>query len=125
MPSGRQHLIGDLSPEDCEDHLARRLVQDGQPLIAADIRTAITARSHGLPLHLDLAASRFLEIRRTAAPPPPPTSTAPSRPSSPAPSPTSPPRSDTCCAPSRCWTLSTSTSPPRQPASPTGPPPVA
>ncbi|MGW1658384.1 hypothetical protein [Streptomyces atratus] len=30
----------------------------------------ITARSHGLPLHLDLAASRFLEIRRTREPQP-------------------------------------------------------
>ncbi|MGI5532469.1 ATP/GTP-binding protein [Streptomyces syringium] len=65
----RQHLIGDLSPEDCEAHLARRLVQDGQPLINADIRDAITARSHGLPLHLDLAVSRFLEIRRTGRTP--------------------------------------------------------
>ncbi|MGW8065896.1 ATP/GTP-binding protein [Streptomyces ziwulingensis] len=65
----RQFLIGDLSPEDCEAHLARRLVQDGQPLIAADIRAAITARSHGLPLHLDLAVSRFLEIRRTGRTP--------------------------------------------------------
>ncbi|GGY79018.1 ATP/GTP-binding protein [Streptomyces omiyaensis] len=65
----RQFLIGDLSPEDCETHLARRLVHDGEPLIAADIRAAITARSHGLPLHLDLAVSRFLEIRRTGRTP--------------------------------------------------------
>lgn len=67
--AARQHLIGDLSPEDCETHLARRLVQDGEPLIGADIRAAITARSHGLPLHLDLAVSRFLEIRRTSRTP--------------------------------------------------------
>ncbi|MFD8625221.1 tol-pal system YbgF family protein [Streptomyces hygroscopicus] len=66
----RQHLIGDLSPEDCDDHLARRLTKDGQPLISPAIRTVITARSHGLPLHLDLAASRFLEIRRTREPQP-------------------------------------------------------
>ncbi|MEU9321415.1 ATP/GTP-binding protein [Streptomyces sp. NPDC048295] len=65
----RQYLIGDLSPEDCETHLARRLVQHDQPLIGADIRAAITARSHGLPLHLDLAVSRFLEIRRTGRTP--------------------------------------------------------
>ncbi|WP_326615195.1 ATP/GTP-binding protein (plasmid) [Streptomyces scopuliridis] len=71
VPAGRQHLIGDLSPEDCEAHLARRLLQDGQPLIDADIRAAITARSHGLPLHLDLAVSRFLEIRRTGRTPTP------------------------------------------------------
>ncbi|MEU7038811.1 ATP/GTP-binding protein [Streptomyces sp. NPDC046237] len=68
-PAGRQHLIGDLSPEDCESHLARRLTVEGQPLIDADIRAAITTRSHGLPLHLDLAVSRFLEIRRTGRAP--------------------------------------------------------
>ncbi|MEV8457688.1 ATP/GTP-binding protein [Streptomyces sp. NPDC052095] len=69
--AGRQHLIGDLSPEDCDDHLARRLTLDGNPLIDADTRAAITARSHGLPLHLDLAVSRFLEIRRTGRTPTP------------------------------------------------------
>ncbi|WP_331726458.1 ATP/GTP-binding protein [Streptomyces uncialis] len=67
---GRQHLIGDLSPKDCDTHLARRLVQDGEPLMGAGIRARITARSHGLPLHLDLAAARFLEIRRTRTPEP-------------------------------------------------------
>ncbi|MFI5753073.1 hypothetical protein ACIBBE_46415 [Streptomyces sp. NPDC051644] len=69
--SGRQHLIGDLSPEDCETHLAQRLTVEGRPLIDADIRAAITARSHGLPLHLDLAVSRYLEIRRTGRAPAP------------------------------------------------------
>ncbi|MEU1949793.1 ATP/GTP-binding protein, partial [Streptomyces sp. NPDC020125] len=69
-PGGQQHLTGDLSPEDCDDHLARRLTKDGQPLISPAIRAVITARSHGLPLHLDLAASRFLEIRRTREPQP-------------------------------------------------------
>ncbi|MFB6717025.1 hypothetical protein ACFCZY_37050 [Streptomyces sp. NPDC056237] len=69
-PGGRQHLIGDLSPEDCDNHLARRLVKDGRPLITPEIRAVITARSHGLPLHLDLAASRFLEICRTREPQP-------------------------------------------------------
>ncbi|MFI1177519.1 ATP/GTP-binding protein [Streptomyces melanogenes] len=70
-PAGRQHLIGDLSPVDCDAYLARRLVKDGQPLIGGDIRAVITARSHGLPLHLDLAVSRFLEIRRTGRTPAP------------------------------------------------------
>ncbi|MGP3691077.1 ATP/GTP-binding protein [Streptomyces sp. IBSNAI002] len=69
--SARQHLIGDLSPQDCETHLARRLTIEGRPLIDADVRAAITARSHGLPLHLDLAVSRFLEIRRTGRAPVP------------------------------------------------------
>ncbi|MFF3558253.1 ATP/GTP-binding protein [Streptomyces tsukubensis] len=68
---GGQHLVGDLSPEDCDDHLARRLVHDGRPLIGPAIRAAITARSHGLPLHLDLAVTRFLEIRRTGRTPEP------------------------------------------------------
>ncbi|WP_328380614.1 ATP/GTP-binding protein (plasmid) [Streptomyces sp. NBC_00440] len=71
VPGGRQHLIGDLSAEDCDAHLARRLVKDGQPLISPAIRTVIAARSHGLPLHLDLAVSRFLEIRRTGRTPVP------------------------------------------------------
>ncbi|WP_327299434.1 hypothetical protein [Streptomyces sp. NBC_01197] len=67
-PGSSQHLIGDLSLEDCDDYLARRLVQDRRPLISPDIRAASTARSYGLPLHLDLAVGRFLEIRRTREP---------------------------------------------------------
>lgn len=62
---GWQILVGDFSPEDCEDYLARRLSRDGQPVIADDIRRVITARSHGLPLYLDLSVMRFLEIRRS------------------------------------------------------------
>ncbi|MFF3343243.1 hypothetical protein [Streptomyces flavidovirens] len=58
-PAKRQILIGDFSPEDCDDHLARRLARGGQPLIEANLRHAITARSHGLPLYLDLAVMRF------------------------------------------------------------------
>ncbi|MEU7154414.1 ATP/GTP-binding protein [Streptomyces sp. NPDC045456] len=67
----RQHLIGDFSPQDCDTYLAGRLTHDGRPLISADIRTVITRRSHGLPLHLDLAVARFLEIRRTGRTPTP------------------------------------------------------
>ncbi|WP_190137850.1 ATP/GTP-binding protein [Streptomyces longispororuber] len=67
---GRQVLIGDFSPEDCDDYLARRLSRDGQPLIPARIRQTITDRSHGLPLYLDLSVLRFLEIRRTREPVP-------------------------------------------------------
>ncbi|MBL1086769.1 ATP/GTP-binding protein [Streptomyces actinomycinicus] len=66
----RQHLIGDFSEQDCDAYLARRLTtQDGQPLISPENRAVITARSHGLPLHLDLAVARFLEIRRTGRTP--------------------------------------------------------
>ncbi|MFF3505352.1 ATP/GTP-binding protein [Streptomyces sp. NPDC003247] len=68
-PAVRQILIGDLAPEDCDDHLARRLARNGQPLIGEDLRHAITERSHGLPLYLDLAVLRFLEIRRTGREP--------------------------------------------------------
>ncbi|MFI2292893.1 ATP/GTP-binding protein [Streptomyces niveus] len=64
----RQILVGDFSPEDCDDHLARRLTRDGAPLIHEEIRRVITGRSHGLPLYLDLSVMRFLEIRRTRAP---------------------------------------------------------
>ncbi|MFI7893359.1 ATP/GTP-binding protein [Streptomyces sp. CACIS-1.16CA] len=62
--SGRQTLIGDFSPEDCEDYLARRLSRDGQPLIDEPLRRIIAERSHGLPLHLDLSVMRYLELRR-------------------------------------------------------------
>ncbi|WP_405886246.1 MULTISPECIES: ATP/GTP-binding protein [unclassified Streptomyces] len=67
----RQVLIGDFSPEDCDDHLARRLTRDGEPLISEEIRQVITDRSHGLPLYLDLSVMRFLEIRRTGRSPAP------------------------------------------------------
>ncbi|MGC4984649.1 ATP/GTP-binding protein [Streptomyces sp. DT193] len=67
----RQVLIGDFSPEDCDDHLARRLTRDGEPLIREEIRQVITDRSHGLPLYLDLSVMRFLEIRRTGRSPAP------------------------------------------------------
>ncbi|MFI6689190.1 ATP/GTP-binding protein [Streptomyces sp. NPDC050485] len=69
--SGRQHLLGDFSSDDCDAYLARRLTHDGQPLIGPDIRAVIAQRSHGLPLHLDLAVARFLEIRRTGRTPVP------------------------------------------------------
>ncbi|MEU8843439.1 ATP/GTP-binding protein [Streptomyces roseus] len=68
---GRQVLVGDFSPEDCDDHLARRLTRDGEPLISEEIRQVITDRSHGLPLYLDLSVMRFLEIRRTGRTPQP------------------------------------------------------
>ncbi|MEU5161189.1 ATP/GTP-binding protein [Streptomyces sp. NPDC020875] len=68
---GGQVLIGDFSPEDCQDYLTRRLTHDEMPLIPETIRDVITARSHGLPLHLDLAVMRFLEIQRTGRTPEP------------------------------------------------------
>ncbi|MEV6840874.1 ATP/GTP-binding protein [Streptomyces sp. NPDC051133] len=67
----RQVLIGDFSPEDRADYLARRLVRDGRPLIDADLRAVIAERSHGLPLYLDLAVHRYLELRRAGRTPAP------------------------------------------------------
>ncbi|WP_315904319.1 ATP/GTP-binding protein [Streptomyces sp. ASQP_92] len=68
---GGQILIGDFSREDADDYLARRLTRDGQPLIEPAIRAVIAERSHGLPLHLDLSAMRYLEIRRSGRTPQP------------------------------------------------------
>ncbi|MER6075901.1 hypothetical protein ABT187_45580 [Streptomyces sp. NPDC001817] len=68
---GRQVLVGDFSPEDCDDYLARRLTRDGQPLITPPVRSVITARSHGLPLYLELSVARFLELRRIGHTPAP------------------------------------------------------
>ncbi|MGW1619938.1 ATP/GTP-binding protein [Streptomyces sp. NPDC002172] len=74
-PSGagasRQVLIGDFSPEDCDEYLARRLTRDGRPLIGEAVRQVITARSHGLPLYLDLSVARFLDLRRGGRTPQP------------------------------------------------------
>ncbi|WUJ40967.1 ATP/GTP-binding protein [Streptomyces sp. NBC_00386] len=67
----RQILVGDFSAQDCEDYLVHRLRSNGQPLIDQAIRHTIAARSHGLPLHLDLAAGRYLELRRQGRDPRP------------------------------------------------------
>ena len=67
----RQILVGDFSPEDCEDYLVHRLSRDGQPLIGEDIRRVIITHAHGLPLYLDLAASRYVELRRQGRQPQP------------------------------------------------------
>ncbi|MEU2624768.1 ATP/GTP-binding protein [Streptomyces sp. NPDC007157] len=61
---GRQILIGDFSPEDCEVYLSRRLSRGGQPLIDEPVRQIIAERSHGLPLYLDLSVMRYMELRR-------------------------------------------------------------
>lgn len=58
----RQHRVGYLSAEDCERYLSRRLTRDGQPLMAAGTRHEIVRRSHGLPLYLDLAVMRYLDL---------------------------------------------------------------
>ena len=57
-----QHLVGYLSANDRDEYLRTRLVEAGGPLIPADVRAEIAKRSHGLPLYLDLAVMRFLDL---------------------------------------------------------------
>lgn len=68
----RQHTVGYLSAADCENYLCQRLTVDGRPLMDDRTRHLITANSHGLPLYLDLAVMRFLDLyrRRGSAPEP-------------------------------------------------------
>lgn len=58
----RQHRVGYLSAQDSEDYLCGRLTLDAQPLMDEQTRRLIVSRSHGLPLYLDLAVMRFLDL---------------------------------------------------------------
>ncbi|MEO3782850.1 hypothetical protein ABGB12_05965 [Actinocorallia sp. B10E7] len=58
----RQYRVGYLSASDGEDYLRRRLVADGRPLMDETTRRVLVSRSGGLPLYLDLAAMRFLDL---------------------------------------------------------------
>lgn len=58
----RQHRVGYLSAEDAERYLRRRITVDGSPLMDASTRSTVVSRSHGLPLYLDLAVMRFLDL---------------------------------------------------------------
>ncbi|MGC9495650.1 ATP/GTP-binding protein [Streptomyces sp. WG7] len=60
----RQHTVGYLSAGDCETYLSQRLTRDGRPMMDDATRHLVTANSHGLPLYLDLAAMRFLDLYR-------------------------------------------------------------
>lgn len=60
----RQHTVGYLSAEDCEIYLCERLTIAGRPLMDDCTRHLITVNSHGLPLYLDLAVMRFLDLYR-------------------------------------------------------------
>ncbi|MFE0421537.1 ATP/GTP-binding protein [Streptomyces sp. NPDC058953] len=60
----RQHTVGYLSAEDCETYLCERLTVAGRPLMDGRTRHLVTANSHGLPLYLDLAVMRFLDLYR-------------------------------------------------------------
>jgi hypothetical protein len=58
----RQHRIGYLTEKDCQIYLSRRLTLDAEPLMTKSVRDIIVRRSHGLPLYLDLAVMRFLDL---------------------------------------------------------------
>ena len=58
----RQHLVGGLSPEDGDRYLRGRLLRNGHPAIPPEVREAIIAGSDGLPLYLDLAATRYDQL---------------------------------------------------------------
>jgi hypothetical protein len=60
----RQHMVGYLSAEDCDTYLSERLMVAGRPLMDHQTRRLVTANSHGLPLYLDLAVMRFLDLYR-------------------------------------------------------------
>jgi tetratricopeptide (TPR) repeat protein len=59
----RQHLVGSLSPEDCETYLRQVLLTaEGSPVLGEEFRERIVAGSGGLPLYLDLSVSHYLEL---------------------------------------------------------------
>ncbi|MFF7333648.1 ATP/GTP-binding protein [Streptomyces sp. NPDC008150] len=58
----RQHRVGYLSAHDCESYLCRRLTAHGEPLMDGETRQLVVQRSGGLPLFLDLAVMRFLDL---------------------------------------------------------------
>jgi len=58
----RQHLVGYLSPQDCERYLANALTANGHPVIPSEIRERIVAGSGGLPLYLDLSVGHYLTL---------------------------------------------------------------
>lgn len=57
----RQHLLGNLSPDDCEQYLTDVIRDEaGTPLIPESVRSRIVSGSDGLPLYLDLAVNQFI-----------------------------------------------------------------
>lgn len=58
----RQHLVGYLSADDADDYLRNAMVKDGTPVMDAAIRERIVAAGGGLPLYLDLAVTRYLDL---------------------------------------------------------------
>ncbi len=65
----RQHLVGYLSPQDCDHYLQQVVTKNGNPVITPDIRRRITAGSGGLPLYLDLSVGQYLQTMAQAKTP--------------------------------------------------------
>lgn len=58
----RSHLVGDLSPEDCDAYLRERLRRGKEAAIPGEIRRAIVSASAGLPLYLDLSVTLYCSM---------------------------------------------------------------
>ena len=58
----RQYRVGYLSPSDSEDYLRRRVTRKGRPLMDEATRAMLVRHSRGLPLYLDMAVMRFLDL---------------------------------------------------------------
>ncbi|MFC7730685.1 hypothetical protein [Actinomadura keratinilytica] len=58
----RQYRVGYLSPSDSEDYLRRRLILGNRPLMDEAVRDTLIRHSRGLPLYLDMAVMRFLDL---------------------------------------------------------------
>ncbi|WP_207400756.1 hypothetical protein [Actinomadura roseirufa] len=58
----RQRRVGYLSQIDAEHYLRRRLTLEDRPLMDVPTRRTLITRSGGLPLYLDMAVMRFLDL---------------------------------------------------------------
>jgi hypothetical protein len=66
-----QHRVAAFSPSDCDLFLTERLQQAGGAAISRNLRSRIAVESEGLPLHLDLAVTRYLQMARRGTSPSP------------------------------------------------------
>lgn len=58
----RQHLVGVLSDTDADAFLSRFLTKEGEVLLTEDVRRHVIDVSSGLPLFLDLAIDRAVDL---------------------------------------------------------------
>ncbi len=64
----RQHLVGELSEVDVAAFLSSFITQDDRPLLSKRVQRRIIAASGGLPLALDLAVDRAIDLHLRGAP---------------------------------------------------------